>query len=461
MSTVPAPENLRRVTIPKPVLAVVARLRERGFQAFLVGGCVRDMLRGEEPKDYDVATDAVPDDVERLFPKVIPTGKQHGTVTVLVQRRPVEVTTFRTEGTYLDGRRPSSVEFHSSIEEDLSRRDFTINAMAYQPIQQELRDPFGGQRDLAAGVVRCVGDPESRFREDGLRPLRAVRFAAVLGYSIDPPTAAAIPPSLPTFRKIAVERVREEFCKLLVSSRPALGLDLLRSTGLLEVFLPEVLEGLGQGQSAAHAHDVYGHALATVELVPPDLSLRLAALLHDVAKPRTAVRDPAGNQVDFPEHETLGAKVATEILERLKFPRKTIESVADLIRHHRLDRLPTAPDQEIRRFVAAIGEKNLADHLTLAQANWSARGKDVEDGLRRLSQLRARIQKILATRPPLDTHALSLDGNYILRVLGIGPSTEVGEATRFLLDQVLENPDVNSPEKLAGLLRKWAQFRAG
>ncbi len=460
MSTVPAPENLLKVNIPKPVLAVVSRLQEQGFQAFLVGGCVRDLLRGEEPKDYDVATDAVPDDVQRLFPKVIPTGKQHGTVTVLMQGTPVEVTTFRTEGTYLDGRRPSSVEFHSSIEDDLSRRDFTINAMAYQPIEQELRDPFGGQRDLAAGVVRCVGDPDSRFREDGLRPLRAVRFAAVLGYSIDPPTAAAIPRSLPTFRKIAVERVREEFSKLLISPRPALGLDLLRSTGLLDVFLPEVLEGVGQGQSAAHAHDVYGHALATVELVPPDLSLRLAALLHDVAKPRTAISDSA-HQVDFPEHETLGAKQATEILERLKFPRKTTESVAELVRHHRLDRLPTAPDQEIRRFVAAIGAKNLADHLTLAQANWSARGKDVEDALRRLSQFRERIQKILSTHPPLDTQALALDGNEIMRVLGIGPSSEVGAATRFLLDQVLENPDVNSPEKLAGLLRKWAQSRAG
>jgi len=460
MSTVPAPENLLKVNIPKPVLAVVSRLQEQGFQAFLVGGCVRDLLRGEEPKDYDVATDAVPDDVQRLFPKVIPTGKQHGTVTVLMQGTPVEVTTFRTEGTYLDGRRPSSVEFHSSIEDDLSRRDFTINAMAYQPIEQELRDPFAGQRDLAAGVVRCVGDPDSRFREDGLRPLRAVRFAAVLGYSIDPPTAAAIPRSLPTFRKIAVERVREEFSRLLISPRPALGLDLLRSTGLLDVFLPEVLEGVGQGQSAAHAHDVYGHALATVELVPPDLSLRLAALLHDVAKPRTAISDSA-HQVDFPEHETLGAKQATEILERLKFPRKTTESVVELVRHHRLDRLPTAPDQEIRRFVAAIGAKNLADHLTLAQANWSARGKDVEDALRRLSQFRERIQKILSTHPPLDTQALALDGNEIMRVLGIGPSSEVGAATRFLLDQVLENPDVNSPEKLAGLLRKWAQSRAG
>jgi len=461
MSTAPVPENLLRVNIPKAVLAVVARLRERGFQAFLVGGCVRDMLRGEEPKDYDVATDAIPDEVERLFPKVIPTGKQHGTVTVMMRRRPVEVTTFRTEGTYLDGRRPSSVEFHSRIEDDLSRRDFTINAMAYQPIERELRDPFGGQRDLASGVVRCVGDPDSRFGEDGLRPLRAVRFAAVLGFSIDPPTAAAIPRSLPTFRKVAVERVREEFCKLLLSSRPVLGINLLRSTGLLEVFLPEVLEGVGQRQSADDDRDVYEHSLATVERVPPDLSLRLAALLHDVAKPAAAIRDPAGKQLDFPEHEVLGAKRAVEILERLKFPRKTIESVAELVRHHRLGSLATAPDQEIRRFVATIGEKNLDDHLALAQANWGARAKDAHGALRRLAQLRERIHKILSTHPPLGAHALALDGNEIMRVLGIGPSTEVGAAARFLLDQVLENPDLNSPEKLAGLLRKWAQSRGG
>jgi tRNA nucleotidyltransferase (CCA-adding enzyme) len=453
------PESVREIVIPPPVLEVLSRLQERGFQAFLVGGCVRDMVRGEQPTDYDVATDALPDEVERSFRKVVPTGKQHGTVTVLTKGPSVEVTTFRTEGAYLDGRRPSSVEFHTSIEDDLSRRDFTINAMAYNPMRNELLDPFGGQRDLVARVVRCVGDPDARFREDGLRSLRAVRFAAVLGLAIDPLTAAAIPRSLPTFRKVAIERIREEFSKLLLSSRPRFGIELLRSTGLLEVFLPELLEGVGQQQSDAYAEDVFGHAVATVEAAPVDLTVRLAALLHDVAKPRTA--DPTAKNRQFAGHEVLGAQMASEILERLKFPRKTIDAVSDLIRHHRLDDLPNASDADLRRFLASVGAENVDSHLALAEANWRGRGKGVNEALGKLSRLRSRIGKILSAHPPLDAGALALDGNEIMAVLGVGPSPAVGEATRFLLDRVLENPDLNSPGELAALLRQWAQSKPG
>ena len=451
-------KNVRKTVIPPAVLQVLSRLQEGGFQAFLVGGCVRDMVRGQQPTDYDVATDALPDEVERLFRKVVPTGKQHGTVTVLTKGPPVEVTTFRTEGAYLDGRRPSSVEFHANIEDDLSRRDFTINAMAYDPIREELRDPFGGQRDLLARVVRCVGDPDARFREDGLRSLRAVRFAAVLGLTIDPLTAAAIPRSLPTFRKIAIERIREEFSKLLLSSRPRFGIELLRSTGLLEVFLPELLEGVGKEQSDAYADDVFGHAMATVEAAPADLMMRLSALLHDVAKPRTA--DPKASSRQFPGHEILGAEMATGILERLKFPRKTIDAVAGLVRHHRLDHLPDASNGDLRRFLATVGVENIEPQLALAEANWRGRGKRVDEALGKLSQLRSRIGRVLSAHPPLEAKALALDGNEIMAVLGVGPSGVVGEATRFLLDQVLESPELNSPGELAALLRNWAQSRS-
>ncbi len=457
MTPSPIPENLLKSRIPSSVIAVVSHLRKEGFQAFLVGGCVRDLVRGEEPKDYDLATDALPDEVERLFRNVVPTGKQHGTMTVLTSDNPVEVTTFRTEGAYLDGRRPSSVEFHASIEDDLSRRDFTINAMAYDPLARDLRDPFGGQRDLADRVVRCVGDPDERFLEDGLRPLRAVRLAAVLGYAVDPMTAAAIPRSLETFRKVAIERIREEFCKLLTSPRPRFGLELLRSTGLLEVFLPELLEGVGQRQTEDYAEDVYGHAIATAEAAPADLTLRLAALLHDVGKPRTAIASNKG--FEFPGHDSVGAQLANGILERLKFPRKVIDAVVALVRYHRLDPLPDAPDGEIRRFLASVGEQNVEAHLALAGANWRARGSRVDEALSRLSRLRARIRTILSARPPLDVKALALDGNQIMSALRIGPSAAVGEATRFLLDQVLDDPDLNSPESLTGLLQKWAQSK--
>jgi len=449
--------NLRQVAVPSSVLDVVSRLRDQGFQAFLVGGCVRDMVRGIEPSDYDVATSALPEDIERLFRRVVATGKQHGTMTVLTAGRPVEVTTFRTEGAYLDGRRPSSVEFHGSIEDDLSRRDFTINAMAYDPIGYELRDPFGGQQDLAAGIIRCVGDPDARFQEDGLRPLRAVRFSAALGFAIDPATLAAIPRSLATFRKIAVERIREEFCKILLSPRPSSGIELLRSSGLLEAFLPELLEGVGV-ENNTYGGDVYGHALAAAQAVEPELNLRLAALLHDVAKPRTLKRGPAG-ELEFTGHETVGATLAGEILDRLRFPRKTIDAVMALVAHHRLNGLARGSDGELRRFIAKIGEENLQSHLLLAEANRKACGGNYEEPLRELSQLSTRIERILSSYPPLHAQALALDGNEIMRALGVGPSPAVGEATRFLLDRVLEDPSLNSAENLTGLLRKWAQSK--
>ena len=458
MSPIAIPESLRQVVVPASVLDVLSRLKEHGFQAFLVGGCVRDMVCGMEPSDYDVATSALPDDIERLFRRVVPTGKQHGTMTVLTAGRPVEVTTFRTEGAYLDGRRPSSVAFHGSIEDDLSRRDFTINAMAYDPIAGELRDPFGGQRDLAAGIIRCVGDPDSRFREDGLRPLRAVRFSAVLGFAIDPATQVAIPRSLSTFRKIAVERIREEFCKLLLSTRPASGIELLRSTGLLQAFLPELLEGVGV-QNNAYGGDVYGHALGTAQAVEPELTLRLAALLHDVGKPRSLRRDSGSNELEFTDHETIGATLAGEILERLRFSRKTIEAVIALVAHHRLKGLAGAPDGELRRFIAKVGEDKVQAHLLLAEANRKAFGGNCEEPLQELSQLSARVKRILSSRPPLHAHALALDGDAIMRVLGVGPSPTVGEVTRYLLDRVLEDPSLNSVEQLTELLYKWAQSK--
>lgn len=453
------PANLERALVPAPVLHILSRLQDKGFQAYLVGGCVRDMVLGIQPKDYDVATGALPDDVQGMFDRVIPTGKQHGTVTVLAQGRSVEVTTFRSEGEYLDARRPSRVEFQTDIDGDLSRRDFTINAMAYDPIAKELRDPFSGQRDLRDRLVRCVGDPRARFSEDGLRSLRAVRFAAALGFQIDPLTAQAIPGSVPSVRKISVERIREEFCKLLLSARPGLGLELLRKTRLLEVFLPELLEGLGQAQGSAYALDVYGHALASVEACRADLPLRLGALLHDVAKPRTAVADSGTTGVEFPGHEIAGAALATQILDRLKFPRRLVEAVESLVLHHRLYRLETASDGDVRRFIAAVGEKNVETHFALAEANCRGRGTEVQRRLEDLRRFRARVDVILRAHPPLDARALAINGAEIMRILGVSPSPAVGEATRFLLERVLDDPELNSGDSLAAILRNWARSR--
>jgi tRNA nucleotidyltransferase (CCA-adding enzyme) len=316
--------NLHNAEIPRPVLDVLRRLRELGFAVFLVGGCVRDLVRGVPPKDFDVTTSAHPHEVQAAFKKVIPTGVQHGTVTVVLGGTHVEVTTFRSEGDYHDGRRPSTVTFESDITEDLSRRDFTINAMAYDPLSRELVDPFGGQVDLQAHIIRCVRDAHERFSEDGLRPLRAVRFAAVLGFSLDPATRAAIPPTIPVFRKVTLERVREEFVKLLLSPRAESGLVLLEETGLLEVFLPELARAEAEAARLARA---------AAQVAPAEVELRLAALLADLVTGREA----------------------RELGIRLKFPNKLADTVGLLIEHAALEARIGEGDPALRRLLARVG----------------------------------------------------------------------------------------------------------
>ncbi|MHB8879278.1 MAG: CCA tRNA nucleotidyltransferase [Myxococcaceae bacterium] len=449
--------QLRQATVPPEVVSVLERLVERGFEAYLVGGCVRDLCRGVKPKDFDVATSARPEEVIHSFHKVIPTGVEHGTVTVLVKGTPVEVTTFRSEGAYVDGRRPSSVEFHSDIEADLSRRDFTINAMAYNPSTGKVVDPFGGAADLSARVVRCVGNPAERFAEDGLRPLRAVRFYAVLGFDLDPLTEAAIAPSVPVFRKVAHERVREELTRLLLSARAREGLELLQRTKLLAVFLPELIDAMGVAQDARYESDVYAHTLASVAAAKAELDVRLAALLHDLGKPRTAVPGEGGNS--FPDHEAVGADLARTVLDRLRFPNKTIERVSLLVRHHRVDAEMPVSDAQLRRLAARVGQANVEALFELAQANRAGYGRDVEKGVEAVQSLRERMSALLAARPPLDAKSLALDGRGIMTALGVGPSPLVGAATRHLLDQVLEDPARNTPESLAALLADWARSR--
>lgn len=401
------PQRLAQAVLPASVLEVVRSLREGGFAAYLVGGCVRDLLLGKPPKDFDVATSAHPPQVQQRFKKVIPTGIDHGTVTVLIRGEPIEVTTFRTEADYLDGRRPSRVEFHTEIEADLSRRDFTINAMAFDPIERTLVDPFDGQGDLARRTVRCVGEAYDRFSEDGLRALRAVRFATVLEFALDARTEAAIPRTLDVFSKVALERVNQELVKLLEARAPGRGAVLLGRTGLLARFLPE----LPQVEDArAQALDRAKHSLA----------VRLAVLLD-------------------------GVEAAREVLFRLKFPTRTCDEVANLLAHP----LPPteASDAELRRWMSAIGRDGVTPALALARA-W--RDGEVEaHGLR--------ISELAATHPPLATRELALQGRQIMDLLGVGPSPHVGEAARFLLAQVLEDPALNTGDRLSDLLRKWAK----
>lgn len=444
--------------IPPDVLALCRRLHDAGQQAHLVGGGIRDMLIGRPPHDFDVATSAKPDDVMKLFGNrfAIPTGLQHGTVTVLCgdpsSPRPVEVTTYRGEGAYLDGRHPSSVTFVSSLREDLARRDFTMNAVAYDPVADTLSDPFDGQRDLARKLVRAVGDPIERFREDGLRPLRAVRQATQLGFSIEPATFAAIEPTLDVFRKVSWERVRDEMLKLLASAKPSTGIDLLRTSGLLAEILPELLESVGVAQNRFHKYDVYQHTLRTVDETRGDAIVRLGALLHDVGKPRARQpREGAPGEWSFFKHEYVGAEMADAICRRWKLPNTDRDRVCALVSNHMFHYEPDWSDGTVRRFVRRVGESAVPDLFALRAGDIAARGFD-EDPDKELGELRRRIGEVAAADAALRVTDLAVDGRDVMRVLGIPPSRKIGEVLEALLEKVLDDPSLNTKEKLEALI---------
>ncbi|MFO7246304.1 MAG: HD domain-containing protein [Thermaerobacter sp.] len=442
--------------IPSGVRRVLLGLARAGHQACLVGGCVRDLLLGRPPSDWDVATDARPERVQALFDRTRPTGIAHGTVTVLVGRRPVEVTTFRTEGTYSDRRRPDWVEFTGRLELDLARRDFTINAMALDH-RGRLHDPFGGLRDLEAGVIRTVGDPGARFQEDALRMLRAVRFAAQLEFRIEPEVLEAIREHAALLGHVSAERIRDEFSKILLAPRPAPALETLRETGLLERFLPELLEGVGVAQNVHHAFTVWEHNVLACQHARPDLVLRLAALLHDVAKPRCLTVDPDGSR-HFYHHEVVGAQMADAILRRLRFDNATREKVVHLIRHHlALHHYPDMSDAAVRRLIRRIGLEHLDDLIALRIADRKASGTKRSELSRGTRLLLRRIEQVLAEDAAFGLKDLKVDGHDVMRVLGIPPGPLVGRILNALLEAVLEDPSLNEPETLERLIREKAQ----
>ncbi|MDB4980499.1 MAG: tRNA nucleotidyltransferase [Myxococcales bacterium] len=445
--------------LPADIVALARKLGARGFQAHLVGGGVRDMLLGRPPADFDVATDARPEQVLDLFGRsfAIPTGLQHGTVTVLTgpdpaTRRSVEVTTFRGEGAYLDGRRPSTVTYVSTLDEDLSRRDFTMNAIAFDPLSGALTDPFGGREDLARKLIRAVGDPMARFREDGLRPMRAVRQAAQLGFDIDGPTLDAIEPTLDVFRRVSAERVRDEMLKLLGAPRPSVGLELMRRTGLLGEVLPELLESIGCTQNRFHKHDVYGHTLAVVDETRGDAVVRLGALLHDVGKPRARQpREGAPGEYSFFKHEVVGKDMADAICRRWKLSTAERERVVAIVEHHMFFYTPDWTDGTVRRFVRRVGGDALGALFALREGDVAGRGFG-EDPERELGELRRRVAEVAAADAALRVTDLAIDGKDVMRVLAIRPSREIGEILERLLELVLDDPSLNERDKLEPLL---------
>jgi len=444
--------------VPPDVLAVCRKLRGAGHEAHLVGGGVRDMLLGRVPADFDVATDAVPEVVVELFGKTfaIPTGLKHGTVTVLTDTAPprhVEVTTFRGEGEYLDGRRPSTVTYVKSLADDLARRDFTMNAVAYDPLAETVTDPFNGQGDLSQGLIRAVGDPIARFREDGLRPMRAVRQAAQLAFDIDPPTKAAIEPTLDVFRKVSTERVRDELLKMLGAPQPSRGLTLMRETGLMGEVIPELLEGVGCTQNRFHKHDVFDHTMHVVDDTQGDPIRRLGALLHDVGKPRARQpREGAPGEYSFFQHEYVGAQMADDICRRLKLANADRERVVGVVKNHMFFYSSDWTDGTVRRFVRRVGGHEALDDLfALRAGDVTGRGFG-EDPETELGELRDRVASVAAADAALKVKDLAINGGDVMRILGVPPSRIVGEILEKLLDRVIDDPSLNEKEKLVALV---------
>ncbi len=461
-----------RYTIPSYVQKVARTLSKEGYDVYLVGGALRDILMGKIPHDYDLATNAQPDEMLEIFPKSVSTGAKFGTVLALVpdesgETKQVEVTTFRSESDYVDGRWPTKVQFVNDLDLDLGRRDFTINAMAMdlsnatiegnvQDQEWNIYDPFGGITDINLKLIRAVGTPLERFKEDGLRAFKACRLASQLDFEIEEETLLAIKEALPVAKQVSMERIRDEFMKLLLnSSKPSKGIELLRVTGLLNIFLPELLEGYGVEQKLYHAHDVYWHSLKTCDAAED--SVKLAALLHDIAKPRTDM----GNG-HFYGHDKMGADMVESILKRMKFPNSEINRVKNLVQNHMfyyphiegevshedMEKilLTQWSDAAVRRFLKRVGDENVEDLFKLriadASSNPSSAFKPTE-----LEELQKHISRVRQEDMALKITDLDISGED-LRGIGVEPGPKMGEILKNLLDMVIEDPLLNTKEKL-------------
>lgn len=434
--------------IPAAVVRLCRRMEEAGFEAHLVGGGVRDLLLGRKVSDWDVATSARPEQVQRLFVRTIPTGIKHGTVTVLMEggELPVEVTTYRGEGAYSDGRRPDSVAFVTSLEEDLKRRDFTINAMALDPVRRRVVDPLGGDADIEARVIRAVGEAAARFSEDGLRVMRAVRFAAVLEFPVEQSTLAAIPGSLERLRMVSAERIRDELLKMLAARMPSMGLELMNGSGLLETVLPELTATAGLYDPAHGGHDLYEHAVRACDATSGDAVLRLAALLGQVGKAAVATGDQPSR---FTGHERAAEALCEQIARRMKLSNNQRRRICHLVVQPALPR-DGWDGRGLRRLVQGVGIESLDDLLALRTGDLAPL-PDAEARLEELTSLRGDLEQVLAQKPALSTSELAVNGRDLMGHLSLAPGPSLGIIMRALLERVLDDPALNERQTLLDL----------
>lgn len=431
---------MKTISVPPHAARVIAALETAGFEAWCVGGCVRDSLLGKIPADWDVATSARPEEILACFPgrPVMEVGRRHGTIGIVTEKGLVEVTTYRIDGDYTDCRRPVQVRFTRRLEEDLSRRDFTVNAMACHPVRG-IQDPLGGQEDLRRGLLRCVGSPPARFQEDALRILRCLRFAAVLGFQIEPETRRAALECRKLLREISGERIRQELTKLLCGSR--MGPVLEENAPVIFAALPELepLYGCGQ-ENPYHQYDCWEHTVHTAEAVPAEPVLRWAALLHDCGKPSAKTYDSQG-MAHFYGHAEAGASLAGELLARLRFPRREREEIMLLVERHG-EILPMG-EKRVKRLLGALGPKKFWELLALvrgdisAQADWAA-----AERLPLLDQAEARARDILAQDSCLTVKDLAVNGRDLMD-LGCRPGPALGKTLKSLLEEVLSGELAN------------------
>lgn len=432
------------IQIPEKVNKIIHTLQEHDYEAYAVGGCVRDSFLGREPMDWDITTSAMPEETKALFPHTFDTGIEHGTITVLLDHEGFEVTTYRVDGKYEDSRHPKEVIFVRNLQEDLLRRDFTINAMAYNE-KEGLVDIFGGMDDLRAGIIRCVGNAQARFSEDALRILRGIRFAAQLGFELEDETREGMRLLAPTLRKISAERIQVELVKTLTSSRP----DLLREAwklGITKEFLPEFDLAMETTQETVHhMYTVGEHILHTLLEVRPDRILRLTMLLHDIGKPYMKTMDADG-VAHFKGHPEKSSELANEILHRLKFDNDTIRKVTKLVRYHD-HRMPVTP-AHVRRAVHEIGEDLFPLYLEVRRADVAAQSMyqhkekvaDI-DGVEKL------YHEIMERKECVSLKMLAVTGKDLIAT-GMKPGKEIGQMLEHFLDLVLEHPELNQKEEL-------------
>jgi poly(A) polymerase/tRNA nucleotidyltransferase (CCA-adding enzyme) len=438
--------------MPTEVKNVIAALEEAGYSAYAVGGAVRDIVLGREPKDWDVATSAKPEDIMRIFPDSV-YENQFGTVGVKTRSENksvavIEVTTFRKEGKYSDFRHPDEVKFSETLQDDLSRRDFTVNAMAIS-LEGEIIDPFGGRDDVKKKTIRTVGDPAERFSEDALRLMRAVRFAAELGFDIEAETFSAIVANADLLGKIAEERIRDELTKIIMSDGggPAWGIVQMEKMGLLKHVVPELLEGIGVTQNKHHIYTVWEHNLRALDYSARNgasLEVRIASLLHDVGKPRSKEGD--GPDATFHAHEVIGARMAKKIMERLKFPKDVSERVVHLVRHHLFYyNVGEVTEAGVRRFISRVGEENIDDLFKIREADRIGSGvpKAVPYKTRHLRFMMDKVR-----HDPISPKMLKVDGVKLMDRLKIAPGPRVGMILGILLEDVLDEPERNDEKKL-------------